>query len=187
MASYMLSGPHSDRTRAREIPSRIHLERYPMKESAKKRIGNYFIQYRVTLYYMSKTGFLLVGHGSKKQYNKELIETTADLVAEKEDRFLVKSGFMSINTPTVQEKLDEFKTEDIEKLVVVPLFLAKGIHILVDIPGILGLEEGSNSGTFTLADGTEIPLLYASPIGSDPMLADLMIKNADDVLNTISE
>lgn len=135
---------------------------------------------------MAKTGFLLVGHGSKKPYNKELIETTAGLVAEKEDRFLVKSGFMSINTPTVQEKLEEFRSEDIEKLVVVPLFLAKGIHILVDIPGILGLAEGANTGTFALADGTEVPLLYAQPIGSDPMLADLMIKNADAVLNNQS-
>ena len=135
---------------------------------------------------MAKTGFLLVGHGSKKPYNKELIETTADLVAEKEDRFLVKSGFMSINTPTVQDKLEEFRSEDIEKLVVVPLFLAKGIHILVDIPGILGLAEGSNTGTFALANGTEVPLLYAQPIGSDPMLADLMIKNADAVLNNQS-
>ena len=135
---------------------------------------------------MAKTGFLLVGHGSKKPYNKELIETTADLVADKEDRFLVKSGFMSINTPTVQEKLEEFRGEDIEKLVVVPLFLAKGIHILVDIPEILGLAEGANTGTFALADGTEIPLLYAQPIGSDPMLAELMIKNADAVLNNQS-
>ncbi|KAF1073839.1 sirohydrochlorin nickelochelatase [Methanogenium sp. MK-MG] len=135
---------------------------------------------------MSHTGFLLVGHGSKKQYNKELIETTADLIAAKEDRFLVKSGFMSINEPSVQEILDEFKTADIEKLVVVPLFLAKGIHILVDIPEILGLEEGTNSGTFALANGTEIPLLYAQPIGSNPMLAELMINNADDVLNNQS-
>ncbi|GAB7015810.1 sirohydrochlorin nickelochelatase [Methanogenium cariaci] len=135
---------------------------------------------------MSHTGFLLVGHGSKKQYNKELIETTANQVAAKEDRFLVKSGFMSINEPSVQDVLEEFKAADIEKLVVVPLFLAKGIHILIDIPGILGLEEGTNSGTFTLANGTEIPLLYAQPIGSDPLLADLMIKNADDVLNNQS-
>lgn len=74
----------------------------------------------------------------------------------------------------MQDVLEEFKAADIEKLVVVPpLFLAKGIHILIDIPpGILGLEEGTNSGTFTLANGTEIPLLYAQPIGSDPLLAD---------------
>ena len=108
---------------------------------------------------MAKTGFLLVGHGSKKPYNKELIENTAAMVAKKEDGFLVKSAFMSINEPTVQEILEEFKSEDIEKLVVVPLFLAKGIHILVDIPGILGLAEGSYHGEFTMADGSVVPLL----------------------------
>ena len=131
---------------------------------------------------MAKTGFLLVGHGSKKPYNKELIENTAAMVAAKEDGFLVKSAFMSINEPTVQEVLEEFRSEDIEKMIVVPLFLAKGIHILVDIPGILGLAEGSYKGEFTLADGTVIPLLYAQPIGADPLLADLMIRNAYNVL-----
>jgi sirohydrochlorin cobaltochelatase len=133
---------------------------------------------------MSQTGFLLVGHGSQKPYNKELIETTAKQVAEQETRFLVKSGFMSINEPTVEEVLEEFRSADITKLVVVPLFLAKGVHILVDIPEILGLEQGSYVGTFTLKNGTEIPLLYAQPIGSDPLLANLMIKNADNIMNS---
>ena len=131
---------------------------------------------------MAKTGFLLVGHGSKKPYNKELIEQTAAMVAEKEDGFLVKSAFMSINEPSVEEVLEEFRSEDIEKMVVVPLFLAKGIHILVDIPGILGLAEGTYTGEFAMADGSVVPLLYAQPIGADPLLADLMIRNAYNVL-----
>jgi sirohydrochlorin ferrochelatase len=126
---------------------------------------------------MGKKGLLLVGHGSKKPYNKQLIEETAQTIAEKDDSFLVKSGFMSINEPTVEEQLDAFRNEDIDALIVVPLFLAKGIHILKDIPAILGLEEDSYSGTFK-ANGSEIPLLYAQPIGSDPLLAELMLKNA---------
>ena len=131
---------------------------------------------------MAKTGFLLVGHGSKKPYNKELIENTAAMIASKEDGFLVKSAFMSINEPSVHDVLEGFKSEDIDKMVVVPLFLAKGVHILVDIPEILGLPEGSYKGTFTLADGSAVPLLYAQPIGADPLLADLMIRNAYNVL-----
>jgi sirohydrochlorin ferrochelatase len=131
---------------------------------------------------MSKKGLLLVGHGSKLPYNKELIENTAQLIAKNDDTFIVKSGFMSINTPNVKEKLEEFRDEDIDALVVVPLFLAKGIHILKDIPAILGLEQGSYRGTFQL-NGKEVPLLYAQPIGSDPLLADLMLKNAHSVID----
>jgi sirohydrochlorin cobalto/nickelchelatase len=126
-------------------------------------------------------GMLLVGHGSKLPYNKELIETTAAIIAGKTDEYLVKPGFMSINTPTVEEQLAAFRREDIDMLVVVPLFLARGIHIEQDIPRLLGLAPGVRTGEFQL-NGKTVPLVYANPIGSDPLLAELMLKNASDAI-----
>ena len=125
---------------------------------------------------MSKTGFLLVGHGSKKPYNKQLIDNTAKIIAEKEPDYIVMTAFMENSEPNIPETLEKFREEDIDKLIVVPLFLARGIHIDMDIPGILGLEEGSHKGTFKLKD-SEIPLVYAQPIGENALLADLMIFN----------
>ncbi len=130
---------------------------------------------------MAMKGMLLVGHGSKLPYNKELIETTAKLIAEKTDDYIVKPGFMSLNTPTVEDQLEAFRSEEIDMLVVVPLFLAKGVHINQDIPEILGLPKGEQVGTFQLNGGT-VPLVYANPIGSDPLLAELMLKNASDAI-----
>ena len=130
---------------------------------------------------MALKGMLLVGHGSKLPHNKELIETTAKLIAEKTDDYIVKPGFMSLNTPTVEEQLEAFRSEKIEMLVVVPLFLAKGVHINQDIPEILGLPKGERRGTFQL-NGKAVPLVYANPIGSDPLLAELMLKNASDAI-----
>lgn len=130
---------------------------------------------------MAMKGMLLVGHGSKLPYNKELIETTAKLIAEKTNEYIVKSGFMSLNIPTVEEQLEAFRSEDIAMLVVVPLFLAKGVHINQDIPEILGLPKGERLGTFRL-NGKAVPLVYADPIGSDPLLAELMLKNASDAI-----
>ena len=133
---------------------------------------------------MSKNGLLLVGHGSRLQYNKELITTTAQMMAEKTDKYLIKSGVMENSAPTVPEGLDAMRNEDLDLLVVVPLFLAKGIHVLRDIPGLLGLESGSNRGVFTLSNGREIPVVYAEPIGIDPLLAELMLKNAEKAVTT---
>ncbi|HIH85877.1 sirohydrochlorin nickelochelatase [Methanoculleus receptaculi] len=130
---------------------------------------------------MAKKGMLLVGHGSKLPYNKDLVETTARLIAEKTDEYIVRAGFMSLNTPTVQEQLEAFRKEKIEMLVVVPLFLARGVHIEKDIPAILGLPEGARAGTFHM-NGKDVPLVYASPIGSDPLLAELMLKNAAEAI-----
>ena len=130
---------------------------------------------------MTMKGMLLVGHGSKLPYNKELIETTAKFIAEQADMYLVKPGFMSLNTATVEEQLKAFRSEDIDMLVVVPLFLAKGVHINQDIPEILGLPAGVRKGEFQL-NGKTVPLVYANPIGSDPLLAELMLKNASDAI-----
>jgi sirohydrochlorin ferrochelatase len=88
---------------------------------------------------------------------------------------------MNMNTPTIRDSLEEFRREPIEALVVVPLFLAKGVHIEKDIPGEIGLAEGIKKGVFAL-NGKSIPLFYADPIGSDPLLADLMVKNATKAL-----
>ena len=132
--------------------------------------------------FMSKKGMLLVGHGSKLPYNQELVEKTAALIKAKNKDFIVKCGFMNINTPSIKESLAEFKKEQIDVLVVVPLFLAKGVHIEQDIPGEIGLPEGAKKGTFVL-NGKSIPLVYADPIGSDPLLADLMVKNATAALS----
>ncbi len=133
---------------------------------------------------MERKGMLLVGHGSKLPYNQELVESTGKIVQERHPEYVVKCAFMNMNSPSIEESLDEFKKEKIDALVVVPLFLAKGVHIVKDIPGLIGLPEGTNKGTFVL-NGREIPLVYAEPIGSDPLLADLMAKNARNALALI--
>lgn len=133
---------------------------------------------------MSTKGLLLVGHGSRLQYNKDLITTTANLMKDTTDEYLIKSCFLEYSSPTVPEGLDAMREEDLELLVVVPLFLAKGIHILRDIPKLLGIESGNYRGTFILSSGKEIPVVYAEPIGIDPLLAKLMLKNAENAINT---
>ncbi len=133
---------------------------------------------------MGKKGMLLVGHGSTMPYNKELVEKTASLITSQNTDFIVKCGFMNMNKPTIRESLNDFRHEPIDALVVVPLFLAKGVHIEKDIPGEIGLPEGIKKGTFTL-NGRSVPLLYADPIGSDPLLADLMVKNATKALTLL--
>lgn len=131
---------------------------------------------------MSKKGMLLVGHGSTMPYNQELVEKTAAMIQAKNSDFIVRCGFMNMNKPSIKESMEAFRKESIDALVVVPLFLAKGVHIEKDIPGEIGLPEGVKKGSFQM-NGKSIPLMYADPIGSDPLLADLMVKNANKALS----
>ncbi len=133
---------------------------------------------------MGQKGLLLVGHGSTMPYNQDLVEKTAAMILSKNAGYIVKCGFMNMNKPSIRESLEAFRHEPIEALVVVPLFLAKGVHIEKDIPGEIGLPEGIKKGSFLL-NGKSVPLVYAEPIGSDPLLAELMIKNAKNALSLL--
>ena len=128
---------------------------------------------------MTKHGLLIIGHGSRLEYGKELINETAKMIAEKTDEYTIITCSMEFNEPSVEEGLAEMRKKDIDYLVAIPRVLAKGIHVLHDIPEILGLSEGEFRGEFTLEDGRNIPLIYANPLGSDPLLANLMLKNAE--------
>jgi sirohydrochlorin cobalto/nickelchelatase len=133
---------------------------------------------------MQKSGMLLVGHGSKLPFNKELVESTGKFIADRSPEYIVKCAFMEMSTPSIRQSLNEFRNENIDILIVVPLFLAKGVHILQDIPELLGLPEGVRKGTFLL-NGKTIPMVYADPIGSAPLLADIMVQNAKSALELV--
>ncbi len=133
---------------------------------------------------MIKKGLLLIGHGSSLPHNQELVDKTAITIRNQRPDYLVKTGFMNINKPSIKDSLEAFRHEPIDALVIVPLFLAKGVHIEKDIPGEIGLPEGTKKGSF-VQNGKSIPMVYANPIGVDPLLAELMIKNANEALALI--
>ncbi|OKY78436.1 MAG: Sirohydrochlorin ferrochelatase CfbA [Candidatus Methanohalarchaeum thermophilum] len=124
-------------------------------------------------------GVLVVGHGSKKDYNKELIMGFAsELESDFEE---VEYSFLSMNEPSIPESLGKLKEKDLEKIVIFPLFLANGVHTLVDIPGVLGFEEGQRTKKVE-ENGKEIDLIYSNPIGLHEKLVDIGEKRIEESL-----
>ncbi len=120
-------------------------------------------------------GVLVLGHGSNLTFNKDTVETVAAMLAEKLDGAPVKTAYLNIDTPNVEEGLQSFADADIDTLYVLPLFLAHGTHTLKDIPQILGLEDGQKMTTYTLGNRA-IKVVYTEPLGVDPCIADLAFK-----------
>lgn len=124
-------------------------------------------------------GVLVLGHGSNLTFNKDTVEAVAAMLAEKLDGAPVKTAYLNLDTPTVEEGLQSFATTGIDKLYVLPLFLAHGTHTLKDIPQILGLKQGQNTTTYTLGD-KDIKVIYTEPLGVDPCIANLALKRLNE-------
>ena len=128
-----------------------------------------------------KFGLLVVGHGSSLPYNKELIQDIAAMLAKKLPHAVTKVGFMNMNKPSIKDGLDSFKDTGIKKVVVFPLFLAKGVHTTEDVPGLIGLGEGQKRISY---DGFDI--VYADPLGADDLIAELSARRVREAFSQYS-
>ena len=140
----------------------------------------------------AKTGILLVSHGSRLNYNKEFTTALFNKFNKSND-FPASFGFMELCEPSIPMSINKLASEnDIERLVVVPVFIAPGVHTTHDIPHILGLleaHEHSHShehGHDHHHDLTPVEfdgeILYPQPIGADDILIDILAKMVNDAL-----
>ena len=97
---------------------------------------------------------------------------------------------MELCGPSIPESINNLVNDnDLERLVVVPVFIAPGMHTTHDIPHILGfLDEHEHSHSHShdhdhTHDLTPVDfdgeILYPEPIKSDDILIDILI----DIVN----
>ena len=143
----------------------------------------------------AKTGILLVSHGSRLKYNKEFT-TSLFSKFEKTTDYPCNFGFMELEEPSIPEAIDTLiEANEIDRLIVIPIFIAPGVHTTSDIPTILGLKEGHSHehhhhdhehGHDHHHDLTTIEfdgeILYPEPIKSDDILIEILAKKVNNAL-----
>ena len=144
----------------------------------------------------AKTGVLIVSHGSRLNYNKEFTTALFNKF-EKTTDYPSSFGFMELCGPSIPESIKALTSEnDIDRLVVVPVFIAPGMHTTHDIPHILGLLEehehehehshDHDHGHDHSHDLTPIEfegeVLYPEPIMADDILIDILVDMVNEKL-----
>ena len=89
-----------------------------------------------------KTGILLLSHGSRLDDGEEVIKAYKEMYLEEFPDAIVEYGFMEIRKPGIPETIKKLTEQaDLEKIIVVPVFVAHGLHTKRDIPQLLGIES----------------------------------------------
>ncbi len=89
-----------------------------------------------------KTGILLLSHGSRLDDGEEVIKAYKEMYSEEFPDIPVEYGFMEIRKPDIPETIKKLTSEnDLDKIIVVPVFVAHGLHTKRDIPKLLGIES----------------------------------------------
>ncbi|MDR3223429.1 MAG: sirohydrochlorin nickelochelatase [Methanobrevibacter sp.] len=141
------------------------------------------------------TGIILVSHGSRLKYNSEFINELLRMFKD-ETNYKVTLGFMELTNPSIPVAINEFlKNNNFKNLIVVPVFIAPGMHTKRDIPKILKLStdvkniEHKHHNHHHSHDHEDIEIefngkiIYLDPIGSDPLLIDIIKQRIDTEIN----
>jgi precorrin-8X/cobalt-precorrin-8 methylmutase len=118
-------------------------------------------------------GLILIGHGSKLPHNRENLEKLADILLGRGNFKAIQIAFMIRDTPTIAEAIDEMANKSVSKIVLVPAFLAPGVHTNQEIPELIGVKEKQPH-----LKALGIELVYGEPMGSDERIADILEEKA---------
>ncbi len=126
---------------------------------------------------LDEVGLILIGHGSKLPYNRENLEKLAEILRKRSKFQTVEVGFMIRDIPTVAEAIEMLASRGVSKIVLVPAFLAAGVHTTQDIPELIGLNEKEPQ-----LSARGIELFYGEPLGCDEHIAEILEEKALNAL-----
>ncbi|MDI9436811.1 MAG: sirohydrochlorin nickelochelatase [Euryarchaeota archaeon] len=143
----------------------------------------------------SDVGVVLVGHGSRLPYGKDVLIQLAQIYNENTNHH-VEIGFMNMDKPSIPTSINKLADMGVKKIVVTPVFLADGVHTTQDIPRILGLDNGNESQEHNHhhhhhhhhheEEEEHIhfhgEIIYTKPLGADRRIADIIKDRVDNAL-----
>jgi precorrin-8X/cobalt-precorrin-8 methylmutase len=122
---------------------------------------------------LDNVGLILIGHGSKLPHNQENLEKLAEILRERSGFKLVEIAFMIRNSPTIPEAIDTLAKKKVSKIVLVPVFLAPGVHTTQEIPELIEVKNQESQ-----LSKRGIQLFYGEPIGADECIAVILEEKA---------
>lgn len=119
-------------------------------------------------------GILVLSHGSRRKEYNELLKEFAVKLKEKHSYSLVTTAYMEFDSPTLAEGVKELIDKGAERIIVVPLFLAPGNHMVRDIP-----EEIEKVKKLL---GKDIDIQLASYIGVDERIVEILHERIQEAI-----
>ena len=122
---------------------------------------------------LDKVGLILIGHGSKLPHNRENLEKLAEMLRKRSGFGIVEIAFMIRDTPTIPQAIDTLAKKSVSKIVLVPVFLAPGVHTTQEIPELIDVKAKESQ-----LSKAGIKMFYGEPIGADECIAVILEEKA---------
>jgi sirohydrochlorin ferrochelatase len=120
-----------------------------------------------------KPAVLLVDHGSRRPEANALTDWLADALRAREPGRVVRVAHLEVLGPDIAEGVDACVADGAREIVVLPVFLAPGRHVLEDVP-----REAREAGRRHPDVSVRVA---AEPLGTHPKLVEILLERLDRV------
>lgn len=120
-----------------------------------------------------KTGLILFAHGSSVAEANQAFFTLARTVSERSGHPFVQPAFLELAQPDLASAVRAAAEAGMERVVVVPCFLALGLHLRRDLPKLVEAAHAASP---------RVEIAIAEPFDGHPLLAELVLARAQEAL-----
>ncbi len=121
-----------------------------------------------------KTGVIVLAHGSKVRSGNEGLFKIVDILRGMGKWDMVEAGFLQLAKPGLKEVVEDIVGRGAKRVVVMPLLLFSGNHVLKDIP-----EEIDNERK----KFPDVDFCYAKNIGPDERRAQIVNDRIEEAVS----
>ncbi len=121
-----------------------------------------------------KTSVIVLAHGSKVRTGNEGLFSIVDMLRTMGKWDMVEAGFLQLAKPGLTEVVEDLTGRGAERIVVMPLLLFSGNHVLKDIPEEIDNERKKYP---------EVEFCYAKNIGADERIALIAADRIEEAVN----
>ncbi len=122
-----------------------------------------------------KIGVIVLAHGSKVKSGNEGLFKVVEMLRAMEKWDMVDACFLQLAKPGLSEGVKNIVEKGAKKIVVMPLLLFSGNHVLKDIPNEIENEKRKYP---------EIQFFYARNLGADERIAQIAADRIDEATKT---
>ena len=123
-----------------------------------------------------KTGVVVLAHGSKVKSGNEGLFKIVEMLRAMGKWDMVEAGFLQLAKPGLTEAVEDIVGKGAERVVVMPLLLFSGNHVLKDIPEEIEKEQKKYP---------DVEFCYAKNIGADERIAQITGEKIEDAINPV--
>jgi len=123
-----------------------------------------------------KTGVVVLAHGSKVKSGNEGLFKIVEMLRAMGKWDMVEAGFLQLAKPGLTEAVEDIVGKGAKRVVVMPLLLFSGNHVLKDIPEEIEKEQKKYP---------DVKFCYAKNIGADERIAQITGEKIEDAINPV--